>query len=134
MKKVIYLIILSFISVFYNSCAKSEGTGGQAVIKGKVIVENINVLGDTLATYDAQDQDVFIIYGNTNNTHNDNTETSYDGTFEFKFLNTGEYTIFTYSDCIDCPKGRDSLIMQNISISEREEIIEIANIHIANFI
>jgi len=41
MKKVIYLIILSFISVFYNSCAKSEGTGGQAVIKGKVIVENI---------------------------------------------------------------------------------------------
>ena len=40
MKKVIYLIILSFISVFYNSCTKSEGTGGQAVIKGKVIVED----------------------------------------------------------------------------------------------
>ena len=134
MKKVVYFIIVTCLTLFYNSCSKSEGTGGQALINGKVIVANINVLGDTLATYDAQDQEVFIIYGNTNNTHDDNTETSYDGTFEFKFLNPGEYTIFTYSDCIDCPKGNDSLIMRNVSILEREEKIEIADIYVANFI
>ena len=50
MKKTIYFILLTCLSVFYNSCSKSEGTGGQAIIKGKVIVENINVLGDTLAS------------------------------------------------------------------------------------
>ena len=65
MKKAIYFITLICLLVLYGSCTKSAGTGGQATIKGKIIIENINVLGDTLASYDAQDQEVFIIYGNT---------------------------------------------------------------------
>ena len=68
------------------------------------MVDNINILGNIVDSYYAQDQEVFIIYGQQNNTHDDDVNTSYDGTFEFKYLNKGNYEIFVYSDCIDCPK------------------------------
>ncbi|MDA8556711.1 hypothetical protein N9K77_00690 [bacterium] len=48
-----------------------------------------------------------------NNTHDDDVNTSYDGTFEFKYLNKGNYEIFVYSDCVDCPKGQDSYLYCN---------------------
>lgn len=134
MKHLIYSIFCLLILSSYFSCTKSAGVGGQATIKGKVIVNNINSQGDTLASYDAQDHDVFIIYGNNNNTHNDDAETSYDGTFEFNFLNVGDYTLFTYSDCINCSNGEDSVVIINTTIENRDEVIELEEIHIANFI
>ena len=116
------------------SCAKSEGVGGRASIEGKVMIDNINILGNIVDSYEAQDLEVFIIYGQQNNTHNDDVNTSYDGSFEFKYLNTGNYEIFLYSDCMNCAKGQDSLISRNITIEDSKEIIKIDTIRIANFI
>ena len=129
-----YISSLALILILFTCCSKSAGVGGNSSIKGKVIVNNINILGDTLNIYDAQDHEVFIIYGTTNNTHDDKIETSFDGSFEFKYLNVGEYTLYTYSDCLDCPKGKDSVISFNISIDQRKDLIEIEDINIANFI
>ena len=125
---------LLMLFILFTCCSKSAGVGGNSSIKGKVIVNNINVLGDTLNVYEAQDHEIFIIYGNSNNTHDDKIETSYDGSFEFQYLNIGEYTLYTYSDCLNCPKGQDSVLSFTISIEERKEEIEIDDINIANFI
>ena len=124
------LIISFFLSI--TSCTKTEGIGGRASIKGKIIVNNINVLGQVIDSYDAQRQDVFIIYGNDNDTYNDDFKTSFDGSFEFKFLNKGNYEIFTFSECSSCAKGQDSLILIPVIIEETKDSIDLGEIIIVN--
>ena len=128
-----------FIAILFTfltfSCTKSEGIGGRSSIKGKVIIDNINIIDGTIEnTYDAQDVDVFIIYGNDNNNYNDDQSTSYDGSFEFNYLNKGYYEVFVYSDCQNCPKGQDSVIIQSITINESNTVNELDTIRIANYI
>ena len=132
MKYKFLLPIIIFILLF--SCTKSEGIGGKAVIKGNVVVDNTDALGNIIASYNAQELDVYIIYGDQNNTYDDDIKTSHDGSFEFKYLNKGDYEVFVYSDCATCPKGQDSLVKKSVSISSRKQVIEIDTIHIVNFI
>ena len=87
---------------------------------------------DTLV--DAQDLDVYIIYGKENSTYDDDQKTSHDGSFEFKYLNPGDYEIFVYSECMFCPQGQDSLILKSVKISNANEVNELDTIHVANFI
>ena len=129
-----YTVSFSLLTLlFIFSCTKSPGTGGQATIKGKIIVNNINALGNVSAEYDAQDQDVYIIYGDNDNTYDDDVSTSHDGTFEFKYLNQGNYEVFTYSECSSCPNGQDSLIKINTTIDSRNETVILDDIIIANY-
>ena len=122
---------IALLSLVLFSCSKTEGVGGNGTIKGRVSVANINVLGTVTDTYDAQEEDVYIIY--VDNTHDDDVKTSHDGTFEFKYLNTGNYEIYVYSECLTCPNGQDSLIKINTSIQNRSDIIDIGTITIANY-
>lgn len=124
-------LIISFI-LSITSCTKTEGIGGRASIKGKIIVNNINVLGQVIDSYDAQRQDVFIIYGNDNNTYDDDFKTSFDGSFEFNFLNKGNYQIFTFSECSSCAKGQDSLILIPATIEHSRDTIDLGEIIIVN--
>ena len=128
-KKILFFFLLTLLF----SCSKTEGVGGNGTIKGRVSVANINVLGTVTDTYDAQEEDVYIIYGDLDNTHDDDVKTSHDGTFEFKYLNTGNYEIYVYSECLTCPNGQDSLIKINTSIQNRSDIIDIGTITIANY-
>ena len=130
----IYLQIVILMIVGFFSCTKSAGIGGQATIKGQITVDNINFLGNIIDSYPAQDLDVFIIYGNNDNIHDDDAKTSYDGSFEFNYLNPGNYEIFVYSECMDCPKGQDSVVIATSTIINRKDIIDMDTIHIANFI
>ncbi|MBG16395.1 MAG: hypothetical protein CL853_08600 [Crocinitomicaceae bacterium] len=124
---------IALLSLVLFSCSKTEGVGGNGTIKGRVSVANINVLGTVTDTYDAQEEDVYIIYGDLDNTHDDDVKTSHDGTFEFNYLNTGNYEIYVYSECLTCPNGQDSLIKINTSIQNRSDIIDIGTITIANY-
>ena len=124
---------IALLSLVLFSCSKTEGVGGNGTIKGRVSVANINVLGTVTDTYDAQEEDVYIIYGDLDNTHDDDVKTSHDGTFEFKYLNTGNYEIYVYSECLTCPNGQDSLIKINTSIPNRSDIIDRGTITIANY-
>lgn len=133
MKKTYAISFSLLAALFLFSCVKSPGTGGQATIKGKIIVNNINALGNVSAEYDAQDHDVYIIYGDDDNTYDDDVSTSHDGTFEFKYLNQGNYEIFTYSECSSCPNGQDSLIKVNTIIDSRDETVILRDIIIANY-
>ena len=76
-------ILLSAMIIFsFCTCTKSPGLGGTSTIKGKVVVDNINILGNIVDSYDAQDLDVYIIYGKENSTYDDDQKTSHDGSFK----------------------------------------------------
>ena len=75
---------------------------------------------------------MFIIYGNDNNTYDDDFKTSFDGSFEFNFLNKGNYQIFTFSECSSCAKGQDSLILIPATIEHSRDTIDLGEIIIVN--
>jgi len=126
--KISFVITLFFLSI--TACNKSEGTGGRATIKGKIKAKYTDTLGQVVDSYGAQMHDVFIIYGDDNDTYNDDFETSHDGSFEFNFLNKGNYEIFTFSECSSCEKGQDSLILIPVTIENSREIVDLGEITI----
>lgn len=123
-----FLLLLSSITLL-PSCEKSEGQGGTSTITGKVYVKEYTQSGNLLAEYYAPEERVYIIYG-TGNTFNDDTRTSFDGSFQFQYLNKGSYRIFAYSDCDTCNSGtqaviKDIEITSNNSVEETGDIIVI---------
>jgi len=83
-----------------TACTKDAGEGGTSTITGKVTVYNYNDNAFTYLedTFPSVDEDVFIIYGDESTTFDDDVKTSYDGTYEFKYLQKGKYRIFAYSE------------------------------------
>jgi hypothetical protein len=121
--------LLSSITIFVLfSCAKSEGVGGSSSIIGSVTVEDYNGVGTLVSTYDAQDYDVFIIYGTDDNIPDNDVKTSYDGAFKFEYLQPGKYDVYVYSSCISCPNGQDSVIIKSVDITDKKEEIDLGNI------
>ena len=96
--KSIYLQLLPicFLLLFSN-CKKEAGKGGTSFIKGKVYAKYYDktfyILKDSAY---APNVEVYIIYGNEP-TYGDHQKTSYDGTYEFRYLRNGSYTIYAYS-------------------------------------
>lgn len=93
------VLIITSLSVFLmTGCTKDAGEGGTSTITGKVIVHDFDAsFQAAVDTYPAVDEDVYIIYGDDHSTYNDHYKTSYDGTFEFKYLQKGKYKLFAYS-------------------------------------
>ena len=126
--KNIFLLVL--IGLVITSCTKEEGEGGSGSIKGFVYEYKINAFSlDTTARYAAADQDVYIIYGNEDTFYDDNIQTSYDGSFEFPYLQKGKYTIFVYEDCATCLSGKKE-ILRTIEITKKNQVIELDTIDI----
>lgn len=98
MKKLTTLITICITMLAVASCQK-EGEGGTGTIQGKVFKVNhpdddYNLSCDTMP---AAKEDVFIVYGDEI-VYGDDTEAGSDGTYRFKYLQPGEYTIFAYSE------------------------------------
>lgn len=82
-----------------SSCKKDEGEGGTSTISGKVIEEKWDNSFSLLEnSYPARNQDVFILYGDDNTTYDNDYKTSYDGTYEFKYLQKGTYKLYVYTE------------------------------------
>jgi hypothetical protein len=128
MKNIFLLVIIGLV---ITSCTKEEGQGGSGSIKGFVYEYKLNILGDTISRYAAADQDVFIIYGNDHTFYDDNIQTSYDGSFEFPYLQKGKYTVFVYEDCptSDCPSGKKE-ILRTIEITKKNQVVDLDTIDI----
>jgi hypothetical protein len=123
------ITIISIAAFMLFSCAKTEGLGGGGHVKGKVLVKQYNALGTLLSEYYAQYERVFIIYGDDDfKAFDDRTFTSYDGSFEFKYLKKGTYTIFTYSNCVTCPSGQDSTVLSTFRVNEKNEVVELSDL------
>ncbi len=127
MKNIFLLVIIGLV---ITSCAKEEGQGGSASIKGFVYEYKINAFSlDTTARYAAADQDVYIIYGNEDTFYDDNIKTSYDGSFKFPYLQKGKYTVFVYEDCATCLSGKKE-ILRTIEITKKNQVIDLDTIDI----
>jgi hypothetical protein len=126
MRRILALVSLLLLS---NACSKYEGEGGSSTIKGVVVEQKYNSLGNVIAEYPIPDQDVFIIYGNESTFYNDDIKTSFDGSFEFRYLKKGNYKVFVYEDCNTCPSGKKEVLVP-VEISKNNEINNLDTIYI----
>lgn len=125
MKKIIFISLLIPILII-SSCQKTEGPGGRATIKGKLFVQDYT--GSVLTSqYYGPDFDVFIIYGTGSNFYDDDVKTSYDGSYEFRYLRPGTYRIFAYSKESSAPGGKVE-VMKTVEITGKKDIIELEDI------
>ena len=130
MQKIISLSLILVASFFFNSCKKIEGQGGASTIKGAINVKQYNVVGTLVAEYPGAEVDVYIIYGAGNTFYNDRIKTSYDGSFEFNYLEEGDYTVFVYednNDIINYPGG-SSAVLVTTSISGKKTTVDLGTI------
>lgn len=101
-------------------CKKEAGPGGLATIKGKVYGRDITASGGLRAEGYIGDVRVFIsVSGNPS--YFEDIRTSYDGSFEFRFLRKGSYDLWTYSDCDTCLLKQQLVMRQGVTIDGRKE-------------
>jgi hypothetical protein len=130
---------LPALCMVFAGCSKDPGVGGKATIKGKVkVVEyNDNTCLPTGNEYYGPEERVYIIYGD-NGFYDDDIRTGPDGSFEFRWLRKGDYTIFVYSDCPSggcpnpCPSGVKTVSVK-VSIDNNKEELELSDIVIDNW-
>jgi len=105
-----------------TACEQEEGFGGTSSVSGKVYaLDYNNELTELLEQYYAPDEDVFIVFGDEI-TYADKTSTHYDGTFEFKNLKKGTYTIYAYSkDTTGNPNGEKFPVITSFEITSNSQ-------------
>ena len=118
------------VTILIYSCRKVEGPGGSVTIKG-IVVER-NHVGNAVFEYPAADQDVYLIYGNENSFYDDDIKTSFNGSFEFRYLQKGDYQVFVYEENNAEPSGTSEILIP-INASENNQIITLDTIYINNF-
>lgn len=124
---------LFFTAVFTGmalfSCKNDPGPGGQATITGKVQIRDYNSLCIyTGSTYYVPDYDVYIIYGDEAS-YGDRVRTGPDGTYQFKFMRTGKYKIYAYSDICGATTGpATEAIIQEVEVTNKKGTVEVADI------
>ncbi|MDA8910254.1 hypothetical protein N9I21_00535 [Crocinitomicaceae bacterium] len=131
MSNKIKLILPIFILLFvFSSCRKVEGPGGGVTIKGVVIERNH--VGTSVFEYPAADQDVYLIYGSENTFYDDDVKTSFDGSFEFRYLQKGDYQVFSYQDNPTVASGTDEVLLE-LNASSNNEVITLDTIYIDKY-
>ena len=131
MRTKIKLILPIFVLLMvFSSCKKVEGPGGTVTIKG-VIIER-NHVGTSVFEYPAADQDVYLIYGSENSFYDDDIKSSYDGSFEFRYLQKGNYQIFAYEDDNSVASGMSEVLV-NVSATENNQVVILDTIYIDKY-
>jgi len=116
MKSKSLIMICGIIAMFIiTSCKKEAGEGGNCSITGKVFVKDYNSTFTVLQEeYYGPAIWVYIVYGNDKD-YSDRIETSYDGTYEFKYLRPGTYHVYAFS--------KDSTLQTNASVGVVKEVV-----------
>ena len=118
-----------FICFLFVSCTKEAGPGGLATIKGKVYGRDITSGGNLKAEGYMANWRVFISVAN-NPSYFDDIRTSYDGSYEFKFLRKGSYDIWAFSDCDTCAIKTQAVIKKGIEISDKKGEVTVPDLEI----
>jgi hypothetical protein len=129
MKNTFYILV--FI-VLFTSCKKEAGVGGTGTIKGKILVNDYNGNIFSGNTFNGADYDVYIIYGGTNSYYDDKISSSYDGSFEFRYLRKGDYKIFVYSQDVDGSGSTGNIepVFSSATLTSNNETVDIGTIEI----
>jgi len=120
---------LLLMSAIFSSCQKDAGPGGLATIKGKVYGRDITTSGNLKAEGYVADWRVYISVADDPGYFED-ARTSYDGSYEFKFLRKGNYDVWAFSDCDTCLIKTQVVMKKNISVSEKKETVNLPDLEI----
>lgn len=123
------LFLVALLISLFTSCTNGPGQGGKASIQGKVHATNWNstctiISGD----YYAPDEDIYIIYGD-DPSYGDRIKTGPDGTFWFRYLRPGKYTIYVYSKDCSAASGK-STVQATVEITEKAQEVTLEDIEI----
>lgn len=125
-----FMPILTILILAMLSCSKEPGTGGNSTIYGKVYVKDYNSTFTILEDeYYGQDEDVFLIYGD-DRSYSDHVRTSYDGSYEFKYLRPGDYHVYCYSSDSTLQSHALIPVIRDIAIDKKNQEIEVKTIEI----
>jgi hypothetical protein len=135
MKITTALSFLSVIIFFFVACEKQPGEGGTSTIHGSIITKEYNGNFKILrAVYPAAKEDVYIIYGgDSTKFYGNHSNTSWDGTYEFNFLQEGNYIVFAYSkdSTFDYNLTSEKIaIMRRVEITGKNQTIEVPVIYV----
>ena len=128
--KIKLILPISILLFVFSSCRKVEGPGGNVTIKGVVIERNH--VGTSIFEYPAADQDVYLIYGSENTFYDDDVKTSFDGSFEFRYLQKGDYQVFSYQDNPTVASGTDEVLLE-LNASSNNEVVVLDTIYIDKY-
>ncbi|HRZ42085.1 MAG TPA: hypothetical protein P5228_05210 [Bacteroidales bacterium] len=121
------VLILATLTIV-PGCEKPEGEGGLATIRGRVLVKHYNSSFNILEeTYYAQDEDVFIIYGDEKSV-GDRVRTTYDGWFEFPWLRPGKYMVYAYSKDSTLQTQAKIPVIREVEITDTKQQVEVPEI------
>jgi hypothetical protein len=131
MKRLIIFNFLCVSLIFFNSCKKPAGEGGNSSIKGKVWVQDYSKSFVLLHEYAGVDVEVYVIYGDET-IHGDKVNTNANGEFEFKYLRKGSYKIYAVSEerIGNSNDVKDEAIIVNTSISKNKSTVDVGTITI----
>ena len=124
-----FSLAIAGVLFLFQSCSKVEGPGGSSSIAGKIHVEVYDIAGTLINEYDAQDEDVYLIYGEDGTFYDDDVKTSYDGSFQFNYLQKGKYQLFVYQDCNTCPSGKEAILV-DVEITDKKTTTDVGTITI----
>jgi hypothetical protein len=126
------LVALSMLTLL-PACKKEPGEGGRAEIRGRVKEQRYsrNTGQPVGPVYLLPEQRVYIIYGD-GTYHDDDVRTGPDGTFRFPWLQKGDYTVYTISECGQY-NGCTYAVQVRTSIGSRKEVVDIGDLLIENW-
>jgi len=122
------LLLLAGLTVFLLSCEKDPGEGGKSTIYGKVYVKDYNSTFTILQEeYYGPDIWVYIIYGDDRD-YSDRILTSYDGTYEFKYLRPGTYHVYAYSKDSTLQTNALLPVIRDVEVPKKKQEVEVEDI------
>lgn len=129
MKYYSWLLTLVLVQLLFLGCSKDPGIGGNAKIKGKLIGKFYSDTQLTAFTGFSflSDERVYLIYGNEKTQYDDDVRTTYDGTFEFKYLRPGKYVVFMYENCYPCASLQKEKLFE-VEITGKDQVVDLGEI------
>jgi|688.fasta_scaffold16188_8 hypothetical protein len=126
--KTLYLALFSLLTVTLLSCGKMEGYGGKASISGKVYGRDYTPNGNLSSEDYIGDVRVYISkHGSTQ--YFDDIRTSYDGSYQFDYLQVGKYDLWAFGDCDNCDWDQ-MFDLITIEITAKKEVVVAPDIEI----
>jgi len=124
------ILIVAFLTFTLSSCLKDAGEGGTGIIIGKVYAYDYNAEMTLLRSqYYAPDEDVYIIYGN-DSIYSDRTRTNPEGSYRFKYLRPGSYTIYVYSKNLTTKLPPELVVQKTVNIITEGQVVLVDDIEI----
>ncbi|MCY7411361.1 MAG: hypothetical protein LH473_13895 [Chitinophagales bacterium] len=123
------LFLLSILGLI--SCTPNPGIGGDAAIKGSLHANHYNsTFTEYISDYPGADTYVYLIFGN-DISYGKRIKTTYNGQFEFQYLNKGDYTVYVYSLDSTLTAASGSVAKTYpVTITDRKQTIDLGTIEV----